>query len=137
MGGEEIFMFNEMMPMSQPSGGSGAVSGTCENTTSASEKVEIDTGLSAITRFSLMAKITNSNAYVHTLVYDADINSEKYTSIVVYPTSGYGNCNVNIGTEAHQYAFKLDSITNGKVTLYSPSGGSVYSACDHIRWFAE
>lgn len=120
-------------------GGGSAVSGALSDTTSASELVEIETGLQTVTHFTLTGKTTYAaHKYNQIVMYDANIDSGKYASICLYGLNAcYGDRDVALGTATSQYAFKLQSIVGGKITLYSPSSSAIYGACNNLHWFAD
>lgn len=126
-----------LMKMPTYAGGGGSVkSGTYADTSSASQKVEIETGLSSITRFVLTSQMAGYNTYQMSAVYDKDIDSSTYNSASPYSGGAYGGI-ASIGSAVANYCWKIDSIVDGKVTLYSPSQNTGWGSCENIKWFAE
>ena len=125
-----------LIEMDFASSGGGCKFGSIDNTTSASQTVTINTGLSSITRFTLVAtpSLSTYSDYRYVLTYDGGNNY--YNSAVIYTTGCYG-AKGNVGSEASVYAWKFESISGGTVVVKSPSTNTNYGACKDIHWYAE
>ena len=138
-------MLQEMPVMSSGGGGSGAVSGNtikingaeATATTTTSQEFTVDTGLSAVHHFELMAK-TTANQYRLVVCFDEN-NSGKYDTSTIYALAGgaFGNLQQSIGVAAYSRCISLWSINNGIVTLKSPSEDTSWGICDSFYWFAD
>ena len=126
-------MFAPMMAAA--SGGSNVKSGTTAPTTTASEEITIDTGLSQINRFVWFAiNIVNGNPYgMHTVNYNRDINADKFS----YAACGRfaGEQNVAYKTSANAYATTIKNISGGTVTLLTSNNVSYKVETGY--WYAE
>lgn len=122
--------------------GGGCKFGNVDNTTSASQTVTINTGLSSITRFVLVATPTVSGYgdYRQVVVWNA--NNTYYNAAVIYTNGCYGAVG-NIGSYPNAssgmgaYAWKIQSINGGTITLQTSSSNANYGACKDIHWYAE
>ena len=108
-------------------------------TNAASQTFTVETGLSEVHHFMLMAKIKTSGytAYRQVVTYDGVLFPNKYDSAVIYTTAGYGKCEATIGTEANGRSISLWSISGGTITLRTGSTGAEYSTCNDFYWFAD
>ena len=108
------------------------------STTTTSQDMRIETGLTSVKRFMLMANPTYSTmvTFKSILEYDADVNANKYGVSCIYNGGAYGSCPLDVGTGSHNQGFRLISISGGTVTLKSASAVH-YGECNNIRWFAE
>lgn len=108
------------------------------STTTTSQDMRIETGLSSVKRFMLRANPTyyTMKTYTSVLEYDADVDSTKYGCCCMYSSGAYGSNQLAVGTGSHNQGFRLVSISGGTVTLKSASA-THYGECDNIRWFAE
>lgn len=116
--------------------GGGCKSGTVNNTTAASQTVTINTGLSSITKFTLVATPSLSSYSDYRFVLTHDGGNNYYNSAVIYTNGCYGQRG-SVGSEANIRAWKLESISGGTVVVKSPSSDSNYGACKDIHWYAE
>lgn len=127
-------------------GGGSAVSGdgfydnnnTYQTETADGQDMRIETGLSTVKRFILMAnpKYSSYTTYKQVVEYDADVDSSNYGCCCIYGTAGYGGSPLAIGTQSNAFAFRIMSISGGTVTLKA-AANTYYGACNNIRWFAE
>ena len=115
------------------SGGSsvGWAEGTSNDTTSASETVTINTGLSSISKFVL-----TSDGRDNYFVYYCSSNSSNYVTYMMRGNSLYGSVGVVGGSAVAVQAWSIASINNGTVTLNAPSNEG-HAQMSNITWFAE
>ena len=129
------------------SGGGNAVSGDGfydsnnvyqTETTSDGQDMRIETGLSTVKRFMLMARPSLSafTSFKSVLEYDADVDSSNFGCCFIYNGGAYGSSPLTIGTGDNQYCCRMMSISGGTITLKSASR-SDYGKFNNIRWFAE
>lgn len=113
-------------------GGGSYKEGTEDNTTSASQTVTINTGLSSISKFFLTSDGIDSGD-TYEIYYTSD-NSSYYFSAMMRTSTMYGGI-AAIGNAPAVQAWKVTSINNGVVTLASPSNDS-HGKQTNISWLA-
>ena len=132
-------MFQEMLAMA--SGGGSVKSGTVPNTSAAGETVTINTGLSNINKFVLIATpVLSSYSLYRFAVNWESKDSSYYESTCAFGNGAYGGYAIigNYPSESYgKYTWKIQSISGGTITLNTPNSNANYGACKDIRWYAE
>ena len=139
-------MAQMILDLESLSGGGNAVSGegfydSSDNyqteTTSTSQTLRIETGLSSIKRFTFMANPTYSGtkAYKQVVAYDADAKPSVFHTSCDHSTGSYGRGDVALNTVV-DYCFIITSISGGTVNMQATSRNN-YAQCNNIRWLAE
>lgn len=115
--------------------GGGAKSGTL-NFGGTSVTKEIDTGLgSALSKFVMIGVPNPSDGYPfeQVLAWTSDYSSYYW---VAYGNV-HGNAKQSINSSFSNYSCKIDSVTNGKVTITSASSNNYGGATADYYWYAE
>lgn len=113
-------------------GGGNIKSGTTEATTTASQEITINTGLSQINKFVWFAKKTTASN-LDMVVYDRNVGASNFT----YASAGryQGEYNVAFKTSGNTYTTVMKSVSGGTVTLIASS--NVNYKVDAGYWYAE
>lgn len=121
-------------------GGSGAVSGTHEDVTTASTDFEIDTGLSTINTFLLIADGSPTNNRKIWVLYNKDF----FSNASGYYMAGWvskTDTNANQGFSQYGRAGTVwysivEAPTGGKIKLCTGSNTNTASVAKNIEWIA-
>ena len=123
------------MPMAVGTGSGGAKSDTL-NFGGTSVTKEIDTGLgSALSKFVMIGAPNPSDGYPfeQVVAWTSDYPSYYW---VAYG-NGHSNAKQSVGSAYANYACKIDSVSNGKVTITSASDNTFNTATCDCYWYAE
>lgn len=123
-------MWKEM----ETGGGSGAIDTTHgEETLTASAVIDIDTGLSEVSRFEMFTNSNNSSA----VFYDKTVDSSKYKGM--FAQGGTGTVGqsrqYNLGSGDGSRVPTINSITGGTVRITAPSGSADFLG--KAYWYAS
>ena len=119
-------------------GGSGGISNvaTGVETLTASQQKTISTGLSSVTKFTIVLtpKAESSYYWGNSCVYDKDVSSSKYLTFSWNGTTAHG-ASPSVGSSSgNDRLTSIKSVSGGDVTVIAPSSSSF---CGDYYWYAE
>lgn len=103
--------------------------------TAINQEVSINTGLSNISKFTLIISVTGFENLISIVYYDADNDPNKYHTIAEHSNGAYGGANYyNLGVVVNQRTTTINSVNGGIVNLISAENSNFIG---NFFWYAE